>query len=126
LLLDTHVVLFALLRPEALSSDIQAAIVDGPNHLSVASYWEVMLKSMKGSLDVGDPRAWWKDALAELAGQSLSVQSDHVSAVYSLPPIHKDPFDRILIAQAISENLTLVTCDAKIGDYRTSGLSLLS
>jgi PIN domain nuclease of toxin-antitoxin system len=93
--------------------------------LSVISYWEVMIKSMKGKLDVGDPRAWWFDALDELAATPLLLHPRHIAAVHSLPPIHKDPFDRILIAQATVEGLTLVTMDAEIGQYASKTLRVV-
>jgi PIN domain nuclease of toxin-antitoxin system len=85
--------------------------------LSVISYWEVMLKSMKGHLIVGDPQIWWQDVLKELAAVPLLLHPQHIGALSALPPIHKDPFDRILIAQAIAEGLTLVTTDTAIPRY---------
>lgn len=122
LLLDTSAALFALAAPERLSAEARAAIVAGPILLSVASYWEVLLKSMKGKLDVGDPRVWWRDAVGQLAAAPLLLRPEHVAAVYTLPPHHRDPFDRILIAQAIAEELTLITSDAEIARYAGAGL----
>ena len=113
-LLDINAVLIALTAPEALSTAARAALLKGPNILSVVSYWEVLLKSMKGNLTVGDPRTWWHDALEQLAATPLRLRPAHIAGVYSLPPIHKDPFDRVLIAQAIEEALELVTMDGEI------------
>lgn len=124
-LLDTNAALFALAAPNRLSKVARAAIVAGPNLLSVVSYWEVLLKSMKGSLDVGDPRVWWRDALAQLAASPLLLRAEHLDKVYSLPPLHKDPFDRVLIAQAITEGLPFVSSDAIIGRYKTAGLAII-
>src|SRR5580698_10412380 len=93
------------------------AIATGPNYLSLASYWEVLIKSMKGQLDVGDPRDWWPQALKQMVAVPLAVRSEHLDQLYSLPPIHNDPFVRILIAQASAEELTLVTADAEIQRY---------
>ena len=124
-LLDTHVAILALDRPEALSVAARQAASAGPNLLSVVSYWEVMIKSMKGTLDVGDPRAWWFDALEQLAATPLFLRPEHVAAVYRLEPIHKDPFDRILIAQATVEGLALVTTDGKIGRYASKSLRVV-
>ena len=76
------------------------------------------MKSMNGKLDVGDPRAWWFEALNELAATPLTLRPEHIAAIYSLPPAHRDPFDRILIAQAIAENLTLITSDANFSRYQ--------
>jgi PIN domain nuclease of toxin-antitoxin system len=91
----------------------------------VVSYWEIMLKSMKGTLDVGDPRAWWFDALEQLAATPLVLRPQHIAGVYSLPPIHKDPFDRMLIAQAAAEGLVLVTMEGVIAQYASSGLRVV-
>lgn len=124
-LLDTHTAIWALDRPEALSVSAREAASEGPNVLSVVVYWEVMIKSMKGKLDVGDPRAWWFDALDQLAATPLVLRPQHIAAVHSLPPIHKDPFDRILIAQATVEGLTLVTMDAEIARYSSKTLRVI-
>ena len=96
-----------------------------PNVLSVVVYWEVMIKSMKGKLDVGDPRAWWFDALDQLAATPLLLHPRHIAAVDNLPPIHKDPFDRMLVAQATVEGLTLVTMDPEIAQYSSKTLPVI-
>jgi PIN domain nuclease of toxin-antitoxin system len=121
-LLDTNAALFALGAPERLSPAARAAILEGPNLLSVVSFWEVLLKSMKGKLEVGDPRAWWKDALDQLAATPLLIRPEHIARVYSLPPHHQDPFDRVLIAQALEEGLTLVSTCEVIPRYAEAGL----
>jgi PIN domain nuclease of toxin-antitoxin system len=95
----------------------KAAVAAGPNVLSVVSYWEVMLKSMKGALDVGDPRTWWLEALEQLAASPLLLRPQHIAGLSGLPPIHKDPFDRMLIAQAKAEGLALVSMDSEIARY---------
>jgi PIN domain nuclease of toxin-antitoxin system len=92
----------------------------------IVSYWEVLLKSMKGNLDVGDPREWWKDALDQLAARPLMLQPDHVTVVYGLPSIHRDPFDRMLIAQAVAEDLPFVTVDRELRRYTSAGLRVVS
>lgn len=125
-LLDTNAALFALSAPENLSPLSREAILEGPNLLSVVSYWEVMLKSMKGKLEVGDPRAWWTDALEQLAAAPLILRPEHIAAVYTLPPHHQDRFDRVLIAQAIAEDARLITSDREIAVYASSGLSTLT
>lgn len=103
----------------------KAAVAEGPNFLSILAYWEVMLKSMKGKLDVGDPRIWWLEALEQLAATPLPLHPRHIAAVHGLPPIHKDPSDRMLIAQAISEGLALVTVDTEIVRYAGPGLRVV-
>jgi PIN domain nuclease of toxin-antitoxin system len=125
-LLDTNATLFALSNPARLSLKARKAIQTGPNAISVVTYWEVLLKSMKGMLDVGDPRAWWRDALEQLAASSLPLQADHVAGVSALPLIHKDPFDRILISQAIVENLTFISTDREIERYSSAGLRVIA
>ena len=116
-LLDTNAALIALTSPAKLSRRVRKAVLTGPNHLSVVVYWEVLLTTMKGALDVGEPRTWWLDALDQLAATPLVLRPEHVSEVSALPPIHKDPFDRVLIAQAMVDDLTLLTRDEEIPRY---------
>ena len=111
--------------PEKLSPAIHRAIESGLNVLSVVSYWEVVLKAAKGKLDVGDPRAWWKTALSDLAATAMPLRSVHVAEVYNLPAIHQDPFDRVLIAQARVEELTLVATDEVIREYAGARLRVV-
>lgn len=119
--------LLAAAAPERLSPAVRSAVEEGPNTASVVSYWEVILKASKGKLiDVGDPQAWWEAARADLAATVLPLRSQHLAEIRNLPPIHQDPFDRVLIAQAIVEGLTLLTTDAVIGEYAAVGLRLLS
>jgi PIN domain nuclease of toxin-antitoxin system len=124
-LMNTHTVLWAMDRPEALSEPSRQAIVVGPNYLSVISYWEVTIKSMKGTLDVGDPRTWWQEAIEKLVAAPLALRPNHVGTLRGLPTIHKDPFDRILIAQAIVEGLVIVSADAQIAKYAQSGVRVV-
>jgi PIN domain nuclease of toxin-antitoxin system len=114
-----------MFQSRSLSAAAKAAITAGPNFLSVVSYWEVVVKSMKGTLDVGDPRFWWQEALEQLAATVLPLRPDHITAVYGLAPIHKDPFDRMLIAQATVEGLALVTSDGEIARYAVKGLRVV-
>ena len=124
-LLDTHVAINSIAQSSKLSTDAKAAVAVGPNFLSVVSYWEVMLKSMKGTLDVGDPRIWWSEALDQLAATPLVLRPQHITELYALPPIHKDPFDRMLIAQAAAEGLTLVSSDSEILRYASNSLRVV-
>lgn len=108
-LLDTHVALTSVHQSVKLPASIRAAraaIERGPNVISVTSYWEVMIKSLKGKLHVGDPRIWWPETLISLSAIPLPILPSQVQRVHDLPPIHADPFDRLLIAQAIEEGLT--------------------
>ena len=125
-LLDTNAALIALTNPAKLSRRVRKAVLTGPNYLSVVVYWEVLLKTMKGGLDVGELRTWWLDALDQLAATPLVLRPEHVSEVSTLPPIHKDPFDRVLIAQATLEDLTLLTTDGEILRYGSDNFRVLS
>jgi PIN domain nuclease of toxin-antitoxin system len=124
-LFDTSIVILAVNTPERLSASARKALNRGPGYLSVIAYWEVVIKSKKGALDVGDPRQWWLETLDALALQPLTFRPDHVSAIYDLPPIHQDPFDRALIAQAIVEDLTLVATDRRIAQYACERLRVM-
>jgi PIN domain nuclease of toxin-antitoxin system len=125
-LLDTNVVLIAAFRSVILSDDIRRAIATGPIFLSTISFFEVVLKSMKGKLDVGDPRTWWRSALDDLAATSMAFAPEHVAEICNLPAIHTDPFDRALIAQAVAADLTLATTDPYMRRYASGRLRVLA
>jgi len=116
-LLDTSAALRALAKPSSLRREFRQVIEVGPNVLSTVVYWEVVLKAMKGFLEIDDLRTWWADALDQLAATPLVLRLEHVSELQMLPPIHKDPFDRMLIAQAAVEGLTLLTTDRDVKRY---------
>ncbi len=116
-LLDTSTLLWALGEPERLSSRARRLVEAGENVVSVASYWEVVTKTQKGLLSVSDLATWWRQATDLTAARVLHIRASHISALAALPMLHKDPFDRILIAQAKAERLSLVTNDTPIGAY---------
>ena len=119
LLLDTHVLLWAAGVPERLPDDVRALLEDQDVKLffSAASLWEVAIKSGLGPADFRvDPRVL-RRGLLENGYVELAVTGAHAVAVDLLPPIHKDPFDRLLIAQARVEGLTLVTADQVVARY---------
>jgi PIN domain nuclease of toxin-antitoxin system len=116
-LLDTNIALFAAAAPERLSPAVRAALKSGPNVMSVIAFWEVMLKSAKGKLDVGDPLAWWEKSLTDFAAISLPLRPAHIAEIQHLAAIHQDPFDRAFIAQSIVEGYTLLTADAVVREY---------
>lgn len=116
-LLDTNVALLASSHSAALSRQARQALINGPNFLSVLSYWEVLLKSMKGKLRVGDPRSWWALTLEQLRATPLPLRPEHIHGVYKLPAIHLDPFDRALISQSMEEDLTFITTDQLLPKY---------
>ena len=118
-LLDTHVLLWAAGEPQRLTPETQNLLRDPATDLtfSTASIWEVVIKSALGRSDFRvDPRQL-RDGLLRNGYGELAIRSDHTLAVGQLPPIHNDPFDRILVAQAQVENITLLTMDAQLARY---------
>ncbi|MHB1157340.1 MAG: type II toxin-antitoxin system VapC family toxin [Phycisphaerales bacterium] len=115
-LLDTHVLLWLLNDTNRLSSQAQQAIdePDGPLWFSAASIWEMSIKCSLGLLRTPDNLL---DVLEENEIDVLPVTAAHALAVASLPLLHRDPYDRMLIAQARIERLTLVTRDQNIMRY---------
>ena len=119
LLLDTHLLLWAAGRPDRLSMEARELILNPANELifSSASLWEITIKRNLNRPDFQvDPRRLWRMLLSH-GYRELAVSSEHAIAVDSLPALHKDPFDRILIAQARVERTTLVTADAVVAGY---------
>lgn len=119
LLLDTHLLLRAALNPAKLSDRAVALLEADHSELlfSAASLWEISIKSGLGRADFQiDPRLL-RRGLLDNGYSELPVTSAHAVAVFSLPPIHKDPFDRILVAQASVEGITLLTADAILPQY---------
>ena len=114
-LLDTRLLPWALSSPEKLSRRARQRIDSSEVYASAASIWEISIKSALGKLGA-DP----DEVLAgiEPAGfNHLSIVGEHAAKVASLPPIHKDPFDRLLVAQARSEPMILLTDDEVLGGY---------
>ena len=119
LLLDTHVLLWAAVASRRLPEDARALIEDPGNELvfSAASLWEVAIKNGLGREEFSvDPRLL-RRGLLENGYVELPVTGAHAVAVDLLPPIHKDPFDRILVAQAQIEGFTLLTADEVVTRY---------
>lgn len=119
LLLDTHLLLWAASEPQRLSSKARDLMLDPANQLifSSASLWEISIKNGLERHDFNvDPRRLWRMLLVN-GYRELSVTSEHTIAVNDLPLLHKDSFDRILIAQARVEGLTLLTADKTVAKY---------
>lgn len=119
LLLDTHLLLWAAGRPDRLPAAARVLLDDPHNDLlfSAASLWEVTIKRGLGRDDFAvDPRLLRRGPL-DNGYSELAITSDHAVAVDLLPPIHKDPFDRILIAQSMVEAITLLTADPIVARY---------
>jgi len=119
LLLDTHVLLWAAGNSQRLPEATRVLLLDQHNDLvfSVASLWEIVVKSGLGRDDFRVDAALLRRELRINSYEELPIGADHVLAVANLPPLHKDPFDRLLIAQATVEGMTLITTDPLVAAY---------
>lgn len=119
LLLDTHVLLWAADRPERLSRRARRLLDDPQNDLifSAVSLWEIAVKQGIGRRDFQVDVRLLRRGLLENGYSELALTSAHAISLDRLPPLHKDPFDRMLLAQAYVEALTLVTADAVVAKY---------
>jgi PIN domain nuclease of toxin-antitoxin system len=119
LLLDTHLLLWSAGQPDRLSTDAKK-LIEGPENellFSAASLWEVIIKRGLGRDDFKVDARLLRRGLLDNGYGELPIGSEHVIAIESLPPLHKDPFDRILIAQAAVEGITLLTSDPLVASY---------
>lgn len=119
-LLDTHVFLWWITGDPRLSARAREVIGNGENEifLSAASGWEMAIKAKLGKLHLpGDPVSFVAEQMAANGFDGLPVQMSHALSVYTLPPYHHDPFDRLLVVQAKLENLRLLTADPQITRY---------
>lgn len=115
ILLDTHLLLWALADPARLPPTARRLIDQSEVFVSAASIWEISIKAALGKL-TADPR----EVVASLGPAGflpLAITGEHAARVAGLPPIHRDPFDRLLVAQAIVEPMRLLTTDAVLGGY---------
>lgn len=119
LLLDTHILLWAAGDPGRLTPEARNLLDDPATELlfSTASIWEVVIKRALGREDFHIEPRQFRDGLIQHGYSELAIRSEHTLAVGLLPFIHKDPFDRMLIAQAQVENITLLTTDKKLSLY---------
>jgi PIN domain nuclease of toxin-antitoxin system len=119
-LLDTHAFLWFILNDLQLSGNARNVIAD-PNHdilLSPASHWEIAIKTSMGKYQIpGDFGSWMEEQLRCNRFSILPIQIAHTEIVARLPFHHKDPFDRLLIAQAIGENIPIISMDAVFDNY---------
>lgn len=116
-LLDTHVLLWLLVSPERVAAQARAALADKQNVLlvSAASAMEVATKTRLGRLNAGHGlTAAWTARTTEIGAEHLPISADHAVLAGSMTWANRDPFDRFLVAQALRENLILVTVDSKL------------
>ena len=118
-LLDTHVLLWAAGEPDQLSQETRALLGNPGNVLffSAASMWEIAIKSRLGRGDLQVNARLLRRGLLDNGYEELFIKSEHAVAIHALPPIHGDPFDRILIAQATIEGIELLTADQVVASY---------
>ena len=119
LLIDTHLLLWAAGEPQRLSRKARRLLDDPDTQLwfSAASLWEVAIKHGLGREDFRVEPRRLRRGLIDNGWRELTISSEHAVATLDLPPLHKDPFDRMLVAQAQVEGLTLVTSDELVGRY---------
>ena len=119
LLLDTQVLLWAAGEPKRLAAAARKLLNDPRNELifSAASLWEIAIKNTLGRDDFRVEPRLLRRSLLDNGYVELPITSQHAVAIDSLPPLHKDPCDRLLLAQALSEGITLVTGDAQLARY---------
>ncbi len=119
LLLDTQLLLWAAGQPARLSTAARKLLNDPRNELlfSAASFWEIAIKSTLGREDFRVEPRLLRRALLDNGYVELPITSEHAVSIDALPPLHKDPFDRLLLAQAFSEGITLLTSDAQLARY---------
>ncbi|MFN7921544.1 MAG: type II toxin-antitoxin system VapC family toxin [Bryobacteraceae bacterium] len=115
-LLDTHILLWWLDDSKALPAEARRLIADPENAIfvSAASIWEISIKQSLGKLDLPNR---FDEVLAQSDFEPLPVRAEHARATRELPLIHRDPFDRMLVAQARVEGLTLLTADPAVARY---------
>lgn len=116
LLLDTHIALWAIADHERLSVRAREMMTDATEvYVSAVSIWEIAIKRALGKIDVDAPT--FADAVRASGFRSLAITDQHAAGVQALPLHHADPFDRLLVAQAISEPLRLLTADSQLDPY---------
>ena len=117
-LLDTHVVVWATHQSVRLGAARQLVLDADQRLLSAVCVWELAIKQRLGKFSLGsDVRSWTHRATRELVLEPLPVTAEHAAAVEHLPDVHRDPFDRLLVAQALSEPMRLVTHEPRLATF---------
>ena len=125
LLLDSHTIIWAVDDPARLSAAATAAILDPANErlVSAGTVWELAIKFGLGNLTLSLPyRQWMERAIADLQSAILPISVEHADVQAGLPMIHRDPFDRLLVAQALTEGVQSVSVDVKFDPYGVTRL----
>ena len=116
-LTDTHSLVWALSDPEFLSPGALQALTESEVNASVVNLWELILKTRKKDALLSDPVPWWEKFVIKAGIPVFSIRAAHVLELGRLPEFHKDPFDRILIAQSRVEKTPLVSKDSRLARY---------
>lgn len=130
-LLDTHILITAMQEPERLPKPLLDQVFDPASDrtVSLVSALEIAVKNSIGKLPLPEPferdfEAAFEEVVTDLAAAALPITISHIARLRRLPLVHRDPFDRLIIAQALEENLTLVSSDRKFAGY--AGLDVLA
>jgi PIN domain nuclease of toxin-antitoxin system len=124
-LLDTHVLLWWFLRSDRLKKRVRETLADPGStvYVSAVSAWEIAIKMRLGKLELpGTPASFLPSRIARAGMTPLPILASHAYGVFDLPDHHADPFDRLLIAQAQAESLTIVTADTAFKEYDVRSL----
>ena len=116
-LLDTNALIYYLFDVAKLSSSASEAISSNDTFVSIVSLWEIAIKQTIGKLNIRESIADIAAACDEVGFERLSITPTHLDCIKSLPLLHRDPFDRLLISQALTENLIFITSDTTIPKY---------
>ena len=116
-LLDTHALVWAITSPEQLPARLRKVLQTKEVKASAVSYWELMLKKGRPTALVVNPLPWWDRYVTRTAIEVLPVRVAHIDKLDDLPQVHGDPFDRMLVAQALAEKLTLVSKNPVLAHY---------
>ncbi len=116
-LLDTHALFWAVVSPEQLPARAHYILEAEEICASVVSYWELVLKKERRGAPVLNATAWWERYVTRAAVEVLPIRVKHIDRLATLPAWHGDPFDRMLIAQALEEDCTLISGDAIVARY---------
>jgi PIN domain nuclease of toxin-antitoxin system len=120
ILLDTHVFLWAVTDDARLTTAHRTQYVDEANdfYLSVASVWEIVIKAGLGKLPIPSPTTEYVQRQMEKNRVTLlGIQARHLARLEGLAPVHRDPFDRMIVAQALAENMPMMTVDPAVAHY---------
>ena len=115
-ILDTHVVLW-FLNGERLTAKTKELIINGENYISVVSLWEVAIKMNIGKYEFNGDFPAFRKLVKNNGFNVLPIKDEYMERLFALPLIHRDPFDRLIIATSITEEMTLITADENIQKY---------